>query len=295
MRKTDKPEAVQTDAQDQGTQTAPAEDMSRWEAAANILAAACEDVRRKKAELMEEFQDLGKQREQFGKIPTDVPPDGAPFDRDGIMEATRETGTPVVERRWAALARAMNASVFQDETFRGALMTALDQVRLEAIPHDWDLQKAVNEAMEARENAIKAADAAVAKARNALAAYRKRFAKDFVEPVLQADRFGADAIPQEFRTPGGLRNVGLRYGAAEPVEAQISTMWSVLRTATQPRPKGDPYHHLLHHDGEAVPGLSRGVAVVNVAGRRSQVAGEDGRGRWTGPTTREIPRPRRRD
>lgn len=295
MRKTDKPEAIQTDAQDQGTRTAPAEDMSRLEAAANILAAACEDVRRKKTELMEEFQELGKQREQFGKIPTEAPPEGAPFNRARIMDATRETGTPVVERRWTALGRALDTSVFQDEAFRGTLVEALDQVRLEAIHHDWELQKAVNGAMEARENAIKEADAAVAKARSALAAYRNRFAKDFVEPVLQVDRFGADTLPQEFRTPGGLRNIGLRYGAAEPVETQINTMWSVMRAATQPRPKSDPYYHLLHHDGEAVPGLSQGVAVVNVAGRRPSVAGEDGRGRCTGPTTREIPRPRRRD
>lgn len=64
------------------------------------------------------------------------------------------------------------------------------------------------------------------------------------------------------------------------------------------RGDGSKYYHLLHHDGEPVPGLSKGVAWSYNAGRggkRSAVAGSDGYVRPGGPLVKDVPRPKRKD
>lgn len=269
-----------------------------WERAAAELRTACATIKDKKTELIENFRELDKQRERFGRMPMDLPKENNPFDITGINEAQWETGSPVIERRWAALAKAINASIFRDDDFSGRLIGALDGVRQDAIFKDRDLQAAVNAAKEAREQAVKAADANVIRAETALAQHRQRFADDFVKPVLEADGYGTDALPGIFQTPRGLRNIGLRFGADESIEAQVSTLWGVLQANTKPRPDGDPYYHLLHHDGEPVPGLSKGVAWSYNAGRggkRSAVAGSDGYVRPGGPLVKDAPRPKRKD
>ena len=266
-----------------------------WERAAAELRAACAAVKGKKAELVGQFRDLDKGRAEFGKVPMEIPADTNPFDTAKIDAARRETGSPVTERKWAAIAKALRASVFRDEDFRGSLIEALDAVRQEAISRDWELQAIVNEAETAKREAIRAADAAVAQAEKNLARHRRRFAADFVKPVLEADNFGGDEIPSIFREPSGLRNVGLRFGAAEPVETQIQGLWGIMRAATRPKPDGDPYHHLLHHAGEPIPGLSRGVAWIydGGTGKRPSVAGADGYVRPGGPLAKSAPRPKR--
>ena len=266
-----------------------------WERAAAELRAACAAVKGKKAELVGQFRDLDKGRAEFGKVPMEIPADTNPFDTAKIDAARRETGSPVTERKWAAIAKALRASVFRDEDFRGSLIEALDAVRQEAISKDWDLQAAVNEAETKRREAIRAADAAVAQAEGNLEQHRRRFAADFVVPVLDADNFGADEVPSIFREPSGLRNIGLRFGAGEAVETQIQTLWGIMRAATRPKPDGDLYHHLTHHAGEPIPGLSRGVAWIydGGTGKRPSVAGADGYVRPGGPLAKSAPRPKR--
>lgn len=266
-----------------------------WERAAAELRTACAAVKGKKEDLVCRFRELDQRRGEFGKIALDIPADTDPFDVEKIDTARRETGSPVTERKWSALAKALSASIFKDESFRGALVAALDAVRQEAISRDWELQAIVNEAETARKEAIRAADAAVAQAEKKLAQHRQRFAADFVVPVLDADKYGADDVPSIFRDPGGLRNIGLRFGAAEPVETQIQTVWSIMRAATRPKPDGDPYHHLTHHAGEPIPGLSRGVAWIydGGTGKRPSVAGADGYVRPGGPLAKSAPRPKR--
>lgn len=266
-----------------------------WERAAAELRKACAAVKGKKAELVGRFRELDQRRGEFGKIPMNVPADVDPFDAEKINAARVETGSPVTEREWASLAKSLSASVFRDGSFQGALVAALDAVRQEAISRDWELQAIVNEAETARKEAIRAADAAVAQAEKKLAQHRQRFAADFVVPVLDADKYGADDVPSIFRDPGGLRNIGLRFGAAEPVETQIQTVWSIMRAATRPKPDGDPYHHLTHHAGEPIPGLSRGVAWIydGGTGKRPSVAGADGYVRPGGPLAKSAPRPKR--
>lgn len=266
-----------------------------WERAAAELRTACAAVKGKKAELVGRFRELDQRRGEFGKISMDLPTDTDPFDAEKIDAARRETGSPVTERKWSALAKALSASVFRDEDFRGSLIEALDAVRQEAISKDWELQAAVNEAEAARKEAIRAADAAVAQAEKSLAQHRRRFAADFVVPVLDADNFGADEVPSIFREPSGLRNIGLRFGAGEAVETQIQTFWGIMRAATRPKPDGDPYHHLTHHAGEPIPGMSRGVAWIcgGGAGKRPSVAGADGYVRSGGPLAKSAPRQKR--
>ena len=186
-----------------------------WERAAAELQTACTAVKGKKAELIENFRGLDRQRGRFGRMPMDLPKENNPFDIMGINEAQWETGSPVIERRWAALAKAINASIFRDDDFSSRLIGALEGVRQDAIFKDRDLQAAVNAAKEAREQAVKAADADVIRAETALAQHRQRFAADFVKPVLEADGYGPDALPGIFQTPRGPRNLGLRFGAAE--------------------------------------------------------------------------------
>lgn len=267
-----------------------------WARAAEDLREACTAVKSKKEDLLEKFQDLNQKRSEFGHISMDIPMEENPFDAGKINEVQRETGTPVEERKWAAMCKALNASIFRDNDFAGALVGILDTVRHDAISEDWKLQAQVNAAKEAREDAIRAADSAVAKAESALAQHRQRFADDFVKPVLEADNYGSDGIPSVFQTPRGLRNIGLRFGAAEPVEVQINTLWSVFLAATQSKPKGDPFYHLLHHAGGPIPGQSKGVAWTYeqlTATRKTPVAGKNGYVRTGGPTTKEAPRPKK--
>ena len=293
MSKKKNEQNVQTVAEAPETRAALTVQEDAYERAAVELQTACAAVIGKKAELIENFRELDKRRGQFGRMPMDLPKENNPFDIAGINEAQQETGSPVIERRWAALAKAINASIFRDDDFSSALIGALDRVRQDAIFKDWDLQAAVKAAKEAREQAIKEADASVACAEAALSQHRKRFSDDFVKPVLEADGYGTDVLPGVFRTPRGLRNIGLRFGADESIETQVGTLWGALRANTRPKSEGDPYYHLLHHDGEPVPGLSKGVAWTYDAGRigkRSAVAGSDGYVRPGGPLVKDAPR-----
>ena len=295
MKNTVKVTAAQTAEKTPENRAAQAAQGDVWERAAAELRTACAAVKGKKAELVGQFQELDKGRAEFGKVPMEIPSDTNPFDTAKIDAARRETGSPVTERKWAAIAKALRASVFRDEDFRGSLIEALDAVRQEAVSKDWELQAAVNAAESARKEAIRAADAAVAQAEKNLAQHRRRFADDFVSPVLDADNYGADNIPAIFREPAGLRNIGLRFGAGEAVETQIQTLWGVMKSATRPKPDGDPYHHLTHHAGEPIPGLSRGVAWTydGGAGKRPSVAGAGGYVRTGGPLAKSAPRPKR--
>ena len=252
-------------------QKGPEAQGSGWEQAAADLAAACAEVKAKREELLAELKEKDKQRDNFNHIKMDVPQEGNPFDREAIRDATRETGSPVVEKEWVALSKALNASVFMDDTFLGALLASIDSVRMDAIRQDHELQKKVADAKKARDQAIQAAEAQVKDAVAALEQHRRRFADDFVKPVLDADNCCRDLIPLVFRDFEGFRNAGLQYGPNVSIEAQVSSLWGCVTANIKIRKGADTYSHLKHLPGEIIPAMRPNMAALITAGNNSCV------------------------